>query len=134
MHFTSKLHATIFGVRADNRIGKITLFTAVVGFIVHLALWLVSDMGIIDISPEAAALIGSPLSALYTPFSILLVYEVYLLIRAIPESFSTAVGKQYEVACLLVVRDVFKRLAEIEFGGTWTLDGELVMVLVGKNL
>jgi len=126
----TKLHTAIFGVRSDNLVGQLTLFTAVIGFVVHLGLWLVSELGIITMSPDAAALIGSPLSALYTPFSILLVYEVYLLIRAIPESFSTAVGKQYEVACLLVVRDVFKRLSEIEFGGTWALDSELVMVLI----
>ena len=59
-------------------------------------------------------LVKSPLSALYTPFSILLAYEVYQLIRTIPESFSSSVGKQYEIATLLVVRDILKRLSSVE--------------------
>ena len=35
---------------------------------------------------------------------------MYELIRAIPESFSNAIGKQFEVVTLLVVRDIFKNL------------------------
>ena len=49
----------------------------------------------------------SYLDALYA-FSIILAYEVYELIRAIPESFSISIGKQFEVMSLLVVRDMFK--------------------------
>ena len=36
------------------------------------------------------------------------------LIRAIPESFSISIGKQFEVMSLLVVRDMFKNLADVE--------------------
>ena len=56
-------------------------------------------------------MLTSPLATLYTPFSILLAYEVYELIRAIPSSFSVAVGKQFEVVTLLIVRDIFKYLS-----------------------
>ena len=40
--------------------------------------------------------------------------SLYELIRAIPESFSTSIGKQFEVMSLLVVRDMFKNLADVE--------------------
>ena len=42
--------------------------------------------------PGLEPLLSSPLLALYTPFSILLVYEVYQLIQAIPQSFSAAMN------------------------------------------
>ena len=51
-------------------------------------------------------------------------------IRAIPESFSTAVGKQFEIVTLLVVRDIFKRLSEIEFSGDWAVDSELKLIVL----
>ena len=75
-------------------------------------------------------LLDSPLDSLYTPFSILLAYEVYQLIRAIPESFSTAVGKQFEIVTLLVVRDIFKRLSEVQVDGDWVIDTDLKLIIV----
>ena len=82
-----RLHSGIFGPRADHLVGQLTLISAVVGFGLHLGLWFVQQIGFLQLPAEAAPLFSSPLSALYTPFSILLTYEVYLLIRAIPESF-----------------------------------------------
>ena len=75
-------------------------------------------------------LVSSPLSSLYTPFSILLAYEIYELIRTIPNSFSSAVGKQYEIATLLVVRDILKRLSVIELSDDWKIDDDLGFLLV----
>jgi len=74
--------------------------------------------------------LASPLSALYTPFSILLVYEVYQLIRTIPESFSSSVGKQFEIATLLVVRDILKRLSEVEGSEGWEISSDIGLLLV----
>ena len=70
----------------------------------------------------------SYLDALYTPFSIILAYEVYELIRAIPESFSNSIGKQFEVITLLVVRDIFKNLAEIEGTATNYIDADVAFI------
>ena len=39
-------------------------------------------------------------------------------------------GKQFEVATLLVVRDVFKRLSGIQFEGEWNINTELGLVFV----
>ena len=126
----SYFHSAIFGEKADSYIRNFTLFFAVFGFVVHLFLWFLHASEFVLFPASAEPLLGSPLFALYTPFSILLGYEVYEIIKAIPESFSTAVGKQYEVATLLVVRDVFKRLSEAEFSGAWNVNGDLGLILL----
>ncbi|AXJ00125.1 hypothetical protein CYPRO_0848 [Cyclonatronum proteinivorum] len=54
------------------------------------------------------------LAALYTPFSIILVYEVYLLILALPLSFSESIRKQYEIISLIIIRRVFKDISNFE--------------------
>ena len=127
---TVALHDRLLGKSAEQQVRKIGLTTAIVGFVIHLALWFAYQIGILEVGSASTDLLDSPLDALYTPFSILLAYEVYQLIRAIPESFSTAVGKQFEIVTLLVVRDIFKRLSELEFSGDWTIDSELKLIVL----
>ena len=118
------------GDEAEERIRKSAIVFAVVGFFVHIGFWALDSTGRISITGEAAELVSSPLSSLYTPFSILLVYEVYQLIRTIPDSFSSSVGKQYEIATLLVVRDILKRLSEVESSEGWEISSDLGFLLV----
>ncbi len=125
-----RLHERLLGKPAEQQIRKFGLIAAIIGFVVHLLLWFSYQIGILKIGSASPDLLDSPLDALYTPFSILLAYEVYQLIRAIPESFSTAVGKQFEIVTLLVVRDIFKRLSELEFSGDWTIDSELKLIII----
>ena len=118
------------GEEAEDRIRKAAIVSAVVGFFLHIGLWALDSTGRISITGEASELVSSPLSSLYTPFSILLVYEVYQLIRTIPDSFSSSVGKQYEIATLLVVRDILKRLSEVEGTEGWEISSDLGFLLV----
>ena len=124
------LHDRLLGKPAEHQVRKFGLVAAIVGFVIHLLLWFTYQIGILEVGTASTDLLDSPLDALYTPFSILLAYEVYQLIRAIPESFSTAVGKQFEIVTLLVVRDIFKRLSELEFSGDWTIDSELKLIII----
>ena len=124
------LHDRLLGKPAEHQVRKFGLVAAIVGFAIHLLLWFTYQIGILEVGSASTDLLDSPLDALYTPFSILLAYEVYQLIRAIPESFSTAVGKQFEIVTLLVVRDIFKRLSELEFSGDWTIDSELKLIII----
>ena len=124
------LHDRLLGKPAEHQVRKFGLVAAIVGFVIHLVLWFTYQIGILEVGSASTDLLDSPLDALYTPFSILLAYEVYQLIRAIPESFSTAVGKQFEIVTLLVVRDIFKRLSELEFSGDWTIDSELKLIII----
>ena len=118
------------GDETEERLRKATIVLAVVGFFVHISFWALDSTGRISITGEASELVSSPLSSLYTPFSILLVYEVYQLTRTIPDSFSSSVGKQYEIATLLVVRDILKRLSEVESSEGWEISSDLGFLLV----
>ncbi len=127
---TQSLFEMTMGEPSEELVRRGTIILAVVGFFVHIALWALHTTSRISIEGDAVELVSSPLSSLYTPFSILLVYEVYQLIRAIPESFSSSVGKQYEIATLLVVRDILKRLSEIEGSDGWEVSDDLGFLLV----
>ncbi len=118
------------GKEADDKVRAGVLVFSVLAFMTHLLIYFLYQIEVITIDGEAKSLVNSPLSSLYTPFSILLTYETYQLIRTLPSSFSNSVGKQYEVVTLLVVRDVFKRLADFSTDDEWAIDGELGLILL----
>lgn len=130
LEWNKKAFQLSMGDSSEEYIRKVAMVFAVVGFFVHIVVWALFETGNITITGEASELVKSPLSTLYTPFSILLVYEVYQLIRTIPESFSSSVGKQYEIATLLVVRDILKRLSEVENSEGWKISSDLGFLLV----
>ena len=118
------------GDEIDDKGRERVLLFSVIAFIAHLSIYFLYQLEFIEISGETKTLVNSPLSSLYTPFSILLTYETYQLIRTLPSSFSNSVGKQYEVVTLLVVRDVFKRLADYTSDDEWVITGELGLILM----
>ena len=130
LEWNKKAFQFSMGDFSEEYIRKVAMVFAVVGFFVHIVVWALFETGNITITGEASELVKSPLSTLYTPFSILLVYEVYQLIRTIPDSFSSSVGKQYEIATLLVVRDILKRLSEVENSEGWNISSDLGFLLV----
>ena len=131
MKFSTRGYYELFlGYDADDKIRKMAIILAIIGFFGHLLLWVLIQNNSLNLSEENMGMFNSPLSSLYTPFSILLAYEVYQLIRTIPESFSSSVGKQYEIATLLVVRDILKRLSDIEFEEGWSIDADLGFLIV----
>ena len=121
---------TFMGSESDEIVRKIAIGSAILGFLTHLLIWALYVTDLISIEGDSVELVSSPLSSLYTPFSILLAYEIYELIRTIPNSFSSAVGKQYEIATLLVVRDILKRLSVIDLSDDWKIDDDLGFLLV----
>ena len=130
LEWNKKTFELSMGDISEEYIRKVAMVFALVGFFVHIVVWVLFETGNITITGEASELVKSPLSTLYTPFSILLVYEVYQLIRTIPDSFSSSVGKQYEIATLLVVRDILKRLSEVENSEGWKISSDLGFLLV----
>ena len=124
------VHEFFLGDKADVIVRRFAIISAIVGFSLHLLFWVLLQTERLKISGESSELFNSPLSSLYTPFSILLAYEVYQLIRTIPESFSSSVGKQYEIATLLVVRDILKRLSNIDSQDGWVIDDDLLFLVV----
>tara|TARA_Y100001978_G_scaffold39505_1_gene35159 strand:- start:1504 stop:2382 length:879 start_codon:yes stop_codon:yes gene_type:complete len=111
--YTNKLHNFFLGDKTDELLRKFAINFAVIGFLIHLTFCFLYDFGYY-VNPSTEYLFNSYLVSLYTPFSIILAYEVYELIRVIPESFSNSIGKQFEIVTLLVVRDIFKNLSDIQ--------------------
>ena len=97
---------------------KIILKLAIVSFFVHLAIIYLIKFGFIDLPPNSE-LLKNPISAAYTPFSFILIYEVYLLIYYLPKSFTTYITKQYEIITLIIIRKLFKDLSALELTENW---------------
>lgn len=94
------------------------IYIAIVGFLLHLLLIFFSQQGWVELN-DPSRLLTSPLAAAYTPFSFILVYEVYLLIFYLPKSTTTYISKQYEIITLIVIRRLFKELANLELSDDW---------------
>jgi hypothetical protein len=120
----------ILGHRANEALRIGCVRTAILGFLLHLLLCLLYQLSLIDFSSETSQLFDSYLDALYTPFSIFLAYEVYELIRTIPDSFTNSIGKQFEIITLLVVRDILKRLSDINASVGSTIDESITTLAV----
>ena len=99
-----------------KRSERIVLTLAIVSYLCHLLLIALSKRGLIQAD---IVLFSSPISAIYTPFSFILVYEVYLLLFYLPKSTTFYIGKQYEIITLIVIRRIFKDLGELKLVSNW---------------
>ncbi|MGY8930600.1 MAG: hypothetical protein ACKVIJ_05085 [Flavobacteriales bacterium] len=113
------LFLKIFSEKAIKKFEKYILYLASIGFVIHLIIILLNNYNIIELSIVGPDLFSNPISALYTPFSFILVYEAFLLIYYIPRSFTTAVGKQYQIMSLIVIRKIFKDIPLVDLNANW---------------
>lgn len=100
--------------KTENIILKVALFS----FFVHLIIIYLMKFDFLDF-PSNSELLKNPISAVYTPFSFILIYEVYLLIYYLPKSFTTYITKQYEIITLIIIRKLFKDLSALELTANW---------------
>lgn len=113
------LFSIVFSENVIKRVEKYILYLASVGFVIHLSLIFLNNYNLVDLSIINSNLLSNPISALYTPFSFILIYEAFLLIYYIPRSFTTAVGKQYEIISLIVIRKIFGDIPLIDLKANW---------------
>jgi len=112
------MNIPVFTHQFRKTIGRYALYLAIFSFIVHLILHLFRAY--IPGGMEAA-LLRDPTSAIYTPFSILLVYEAYLMIYYLRRSTTIYIAKQYEVIALILIRGLFKDMAVLDLKvATWS--------------
>ena len=100
--------------KAENIILKLALLS----FFIHLAIIYLIKFDFLTL-PLNSELLINPISAVYTPFSFILIYEVYLLIYYLPKSFTTYITKQYEIITLIIIRKLFKDLSALEVSANW---------------
>ena len=131
--WVEKLFLRIFSKGNKNVIERITINVSVAGFIIHLLLILGKNYDLFH-SPMDNLLLADPISAIYTPFSIILIYEIYLLVHYLPRSFTTSVSKQFEIISLIIIRRIFGDIPHIELASSWFSTAEnlqLIYDLVG---
>ena len=124
------LYDQLLGSSVNEKLRIVCIRTAIFGFLIHLFLCLLYQLELIGLSDKTSGLFDSYLDSLYTPFSIFLAYEVYELIRTIPKSFTNSIGKQFEIITLLVVRDILKRLSDIDASVSSSVDDSITTLAI----
>jgi hypothetical protein len=120
----------LYSAELRVRLDRLIVDLSVAGFLVHLILVFFSRT--LANPPAIIAAVGhNYLSAIYTPFSFILFYEVLMLIVALPQSTTQSIAKQYEIVSLIFIRRFFKDIAELDdIGKIAKLSPEVIPVFV----
>lgn len=103
----------IFTPERQAWLDRVVVNISIAGFLIHLALIFLAR--VLSHPPALIAAVGpNYLSAIYTPFSFILFYEVLLLITALPQSTTQSIAKQYEIVSLIFIRRFFKDIAQLD--------------------
>jgi hypothetical protein len=112
------LYQKLLSKETKEKSERVILWIALGSFAIHLFVIGLIHFNIIVIN-ESSNLLKNPIAAIYTPFSFILVYEVYLLIYYLPKSTSTYISKQYEIIALIIIRRLFKDLSDLSLSSNW---------------
>ena len=116
------LATTFDRIYAEDRrlsLDRLIIDVSIAGFLIHLFLVFLSRT--LAHPPALIAALGrNYLSAIYTPFSFILFFEVLMLIAALPQSTTQSIAKQYEIVSLIFIRRFFKDIAELDDIGKLT--------------
>jgi hypothetical protein len=104
-------HDLIFSEANKTALEHLIIKLSIAGFAIHLALIFLSR-SLPHPPPLIAGLGENYLTAIYTPFSFILFYEVFILIAALPASTTRSIVNQFEIVSLIFIRDVFKEIAD----------------------
>ena len=114
----NKLYNLFLTEEVKKKIEKKIILFSIISFLIHLLLIVFNKSNIIKLD-EYSKFFDNPIAAIYTPFSFILVYEVYLLVFYIPQSTSTYIGKQYEIILLITLRRLFKDISNLQLTNNW---------------
>jgi hypothetical protein len=109
----------VFSEKTKKLSEQIIINIAIFSFVIHLILIFLHNFGVFGNLDESSGFFSSPIAAIYTPFSFILLYEVYLLIYYLPKSMTIYIGKQYEIIMLIVIRRLYKDLSQLELSNNW---------------
>jgi hypothetical protein len=129
-----KLFQRLSCKKGQEAMEKILVYIALVTFIGHIVLIFLTYT--LPILPFEGFLSPSYLSAISTPLSLILFYEVYLLVISLSQSIFLSILKQMEIVTLVIIRAVFKALET--GGGTlnifedWSVTSEIGLLFGGS--
>ena len=116
-NYINKTFSLLFSERKKAFFEKLTLYIAVFAFLIHCTFVILVNVGWLSQNAyDESGIMPNLLSAIYTPFSIILLYEIYLLIYYLPKSITIYLGKQYEIIALIFIRKIFNNLASLSSG------------------
>tara|TARA_B100001093_G_scaffold520473_1_gene616408 strand:- start:22995 stop:23834 length:840 start_codon:yes stop_codon:yes gene_type:complete len=98
--------------KSKKLVEKSILYISIIGFLIHLLIIYLNKSNLVLIR-DHYGLFNNPISAIYTPFSFILIYEIYQLIYYLPRSISTYISKQYEIITLIIIRRIFKDISDL---------------------
>jgi len=123
----NSFYSKILSEEARKKSELVIIIIAIASFLLHLLLIFLVDLKVLEFNGYKE-LFNNPIAAIYTPFSFILIYEVYLLVYYLPKSTSTYIGKQYEIMTLIVIRRIFKDLSQLELTADWfTVKSDLLL-------
>jgi len=112
------LHDFFLSEKTKKKSEELVIKIAIVSFVIHSLLIALVDFKILQVT-DSTGLLRNPIAAIYTPFSFILIYEVYLLIYYLPKSVNKYIGKQYEITTLILIRRIYKDLSKMKFAPDW---------------
>lgn len=117
--YSKKIFSVFLSEKSKEKGEKFILFIAISSFVIHLGIILIANLSFFPALIQNYPNLSNPISVIYTPFSFVLIYEFYLLIYYLPKSFTTYIGKQYEIVTLIIIRRLFKDLSNLEISSDW---------------
>ena len=109
LQFSGNYFDKHFNAKSIRSVELLILRVAVFAFLFHLIIIFLGNNFIYFKNLQ-----HSYLKAIYTPFSFILFYEVFLLVIIIPKSISEFIGKQFEVITLITLRSFFHDIADLD--------------------
>jgi hypothetical protein len=104
-------HDRVFTDANKSALKHLAIKLSIASFAIHLLLIFLSRS--LAHPPLLLAQVGQNyLTAISTPFSFILFYEVLTLIAALPASTTRSIANQFEIVSLIFIRDVFKDIAK----------------------
>ncbi len=117
-HTLEKVFNAFFSKKVHRSFEKMILWASILGFTFHLILIFAYKYEIFYLAIEPN-LLKNPISAIYTPFTIILIYEIYLLVLYLPRSFTTSISKQFEIISLILIRRIFADIPKVDMNVNW---------------
>ena len=113
IQYFDNVYSLFLSEKTKSRFENLIFLTATVAYILHFTLIFLVNNSLLLPSAVGIDRSTSLLSAINTPFSIILIYEIYLLIFYLPTSITSYLGHQYEVVALIFIRKLFDDLSTL---------------------
>jgi hypothetical protein len=132
----TRFYDSFFSRKNELKIERVIVTFAIIAFISHAGL--IVSANFFELWQDSPFTGQNLLSAITTPLTIILFYEVLHLVLSLPKSIILSIKVQFQIASLILIREVFKYLGKIEdFAALSTdtaLSRQILIYLTGSIL